>query len=70
MLIEQVSGLRLTQADFAAHRGEWVQPYNTTYHLRNISIRTGIQNWLRFPYDVEIGSAQFCGGAGTEETTW
>jgi gamma-glutamyltranspeptidase len=37
MLIEQVSGLRLTQADFAAHRGEWVQPYNTTYHLRNMN---------------------------------
>jgi hypothetical protein len=27
------------------------------YHLRNISIRTGILNWLRFPYDFEIGPA-------------
>ena len=26
------------------------------YHLRVISIRTGILNWLRFTYDFEIGS--------------
>jgi hypothetical protein len=27
------------------------------YHLRRISIRTGILKWLRFTYDSEIGSA-------------
>jgi O-acetyl-ADP-ribose deacetylase (regulator of RNase III) len=28
------------------------------YHLCHIIIRTGIQNWLRFTYDFEIGSAE------------
>jgi hypothetical protein len=30
------------------------------YHLRGISIRTGILNWLRFTYDFELGSAELC----------
>lgn len=28
------------------------------YHLRNIVIRTGTLNWLRFTYDFEIGAAE------------
>jgi hypothetical protein len=28
------------------------------YHLRNTIIRPGTLDWLRFTYDVEIGSAQ------------
>jgi hypothetical protein len=33
------------------------QRLHVVYHLRNIIIRTGILNWLRFTYDFEIGSA-------------